>query len=232
MRPENPASFQKDYCTALAVELARRFPDNGTKVEVYVFAHLLHPFYRGAILKNFDSIWSNNIKEFIRQNEEAPEVVADINVNVAVDSDENEDDFFDAALKFTQNMEEQSAEGLREGPLTPLTIELDSYLALPRLNTPKVDILAWWKSQQHAFPLLAQCARKYHCIPASSAPSERLFSSSGNLVSAKRSSLNTKNVDMMVFLHENMEKLQLTSFDYNLIPQEDQEEEEEVQVMT
>jgi hypothetical protein len=29
-----------------------------------------------------------------------------------------------------------------------------------------------------------------------------------------------------------MEKHQLTSFDYNLIPQEDQEEEEEVQVMT
>ncbi len=59
-------------------------------MEAYVFAHLLHPFYRGAVLKNFDSIWSNNIKEFIRQNEEAPEVVADINVNVAVDSDENE----------------------------------------------------------------------------------------------------------------------------------------------
>jgi hypothetical protein len=62
-------------------------------------------------------------------------------------------------------------------------------------------------------------------FPASSAPSERLFYSSGNLVSAKRSSLNTKNVDMMMNLHENMDKVKLTSYDSKLLSEEDQEEE-------
>jgi hypothetical protein len=149
-------------------------------------------------------------------------------VPVAVEEeDEDEgDEFFDAALRFSQNLEARpSQQGRMEGSLTPLTIELEKYLDLPRLNTNKVDVLGWWKAQQHSFPLLAECARKYHCIPASSAPSERLFSASGNLVSQKRGSLNPKNVHMQIYLQENMEKVKITKFDFDLLPEEDEDEE-------
>ena len=224
MRPNNPNSFQKDYCTALAKELERRYPSNGTNVDIYSFAHLLHPCFRGTLLKNFQEVWPRVIKEFTKQNEEEA-VVAEVNVTVIEDQGEElEDEFFDAAFRrFAQNQDDEPTQGMREGGLTPLTIELETYFALPRLNTSKVDVLAWWKAQQHSLPLLAQCARKYHCIPASSAPSERLFSASGNLVSAKRSSLNTKNVDMMLYLHENINQVKLTTYDYDLLPEPEED---------
>jgi len=106
----------------------------------------------------------------------------------------DEDEFFDAALKFTQNMEatRPTQEGRREGGLTPLKIEIEKYLDLPRLTNPKVNVLGWWKAQKCTFLLLAECAKKYHCIPASSAPSERVFSRSGNLITQNRKSLSHK----------------------------------------
>ena len=41
-------------------------------------------------------------------------------------------------------------------------------------NSP-IDPLAWWKMQDGQFPTIAKLARKYLAIPASSAPSERVF---------------------------------------------------------
>ena len=106
------------------------------------------------------------------------------NLDDAVMVDEDEDDFFGAAELLSQQTEEaQPTRGLLglEGPVTPLKIELENYLNLPKLPTSKVNVLLWWKDHQHMLPLLAQAARKYLCITASSAPSERLFSASGNI---------------------------------------------------
>ena len=41
-------------------------------------------------------------------------------------------------------------------------------------------------------------------ISATSVPSERLFSSAGDLILEKRSCLKPKNVSMLLFLHENL----------------------------
>jgi len=103
--------------------------------------------------------------------------------------------------------------------LTSLKIEIEKYLDLLRLNNPKVDVLGWWKAQKCTFPLLAECARKCHCIPASSTPSERLFSRSGNLITQNRNSLNPKNVNMLLNLQENMEKVKITIWDFDLMPE-------------
>lgn len=52
-----------------------------------------------------------------------------------------------------------------------------------------------------------ECALKFLCIPGSSVESERIFSSTGQLLSEKRSRLKAKNVNMISFLHKNLNNL-------------------------
>ena len=99
MRPGSQNSFQKDYCTAMSKELNRRYPENGTKVDAYCFSHLLHPFFRGALLNNFEGAWTRTQKAFIQQNEVEPEPEV-----IPVAGEEEEEEFFDAAYRFSQNL--------------------------------------------------------------------------------------------------------------------------------
>ncbi|XP_076832817.1 E3 SUMO-protein ligase ZBED1-like [Brachyhypopomus gauderio] len=81
--------------------------------------------------------------------------------------------------------------------------ELNGYLMTPAIDG-EGDPLAWWKVHKITFPQLCSMARKYLCVPATSAPSERLFSAGGNIVTCTRSSLKPAKVDMMVFLAKNL----------------------------
>ena len=58
------------------------------------------------------------------------------------------------------------------------------------------------------FPNLAQLAKAVIGIPATSTPSERLFSTAGNIVTKKRSCLNPENVDVILFLNKNLKYAQ------------------------
>ena len=49
-------------------------------------------------------------------------------------------------------------------------------------------------------------ARKYLDLPATSTPSERVFSIAGSIVNKKRACLLPENVNMLVFLYENLPK--------------------------
>ena len=61
--------------------------------------------------------------------------------------------------------------------------------------------LEWWKLNSLCYKVLSCLATKYLCLPASSVPSERVFSCTGNIVNAKRS---PNNVNMLCFLHNNL----------------------------
>lgn len=80
--------------------------------------------------------------------------------------------------------------------------ELDNYAqeqAIKKYNCP----LTWWQTHQDTYPKLSLLARKYLSIPATSTPSERIFSTAGNIVSAKRNCLDPKNVNKLIFLNFN-----------------------------
>lgn len=69
-------------------------------------------------------------------------------------------------------------------------------------NVPRdSDPLVYWSTNKTSLPMLSTLAKKFICIPATSVPSERLFSAAGELVSQKRNRLKPKNVDMFLFLN-------------------------------
>ena len=78
--------------------------------------------------------------------------------------------------------------------------EIKRYKAL-RPEALGSDPLLFWKRQQHAFPLLSQLARRYLCIPATSAASERTFSTAGNVITKHRASLKPDMVGTIMLLY-------------------------------
>ncbi len=65
--------------------------------------------------------------------------------------------------------------------------------------------MLWRKINKSRFSLLSQLAARYLAIPATSVPCERVFSTAGHVVNDKRAFLLPKNVNMLVFLAENLD---------------------------
>lgn len=74
-----------------------------------------------------------------------------------------------------------------------------------------VDPLEFWRVKRLTYPKLAALTRKYLSPPSTSVSSERLFSSTGNICSDKRSRLSPEKLEMLVYLAKNLE---IVNFDY------------------
>ena len=87
---------------------------------------------------------------------------------------------------------------------------VDSYIKEQNQSRAS-DPLSYWKERECTWPILASIGRRYLSAPPSSVASERLFSSAGQISTAKRNRLAPVNVERLLFLHEN---LRLLNFDY------------------
>lgn len=67
------------------------------------------------------------------------------------------------------------------------------------------DPLRWWKEHHSLYPHLSKLAQCYLVVPGTSVPSERVFSTAGDIVTASRSVLSAEHVDILIFLKKNME---------------------------
>ncbi|KAK0148477.1 Zinc finger BED domain-containing protein 1 [Merluccius polli] len=61
------------------------------------------------------------------------------------------------------------------------------------------DPLTWRRTKEQIYPHVAKLARRYLAVTWTSVPSERLFSTVGDIVTASRSVLITDNVDRLIF---------------------------------
>jgi hypothetical protein len=62
--------------------------------------------------------------------------------------------------------------------------------------------LSWWKNNESKYKLLSSIAARFLCIPATSAPSERVFSAAGLTIAKDRARLLPENANDLVFLHD------------------------------
>ncbi|MBN3318107.1 ZBED1 protein, partial [Atractosteus spatula] len=82
--------------------------------------------------------------------------------------------------------------------------ELSSCLVSPMLDSEE-NPLDWWKKHHVNLPALRKVAKKFLCIPGTTSPPERVFSSGGNIVACLWSCLKPEKVNMLVFLAKNVE---------------------------
>ena len=73
----------------------------------------------------------------------------------------------------------------------------------PRADDP---LLVWWKQHEGTWPEIAEAARLFLAIPATSAPSERLFSTCRRVSSGDRANISPHRLEAVVRLHENHRK--------------------------
>ena len=67
--------------------------------------------------------------------------------------------------------------------------------------------LSWWKSSAHRFKNFKSLAVKYLAIPATSAPSERIWSRAARVLTVKRNRMSEEVTSAMMYCRENRELL-------------------------
>lgn len=99
---------------------------------------------------------------------------------------------------FDINFESRKKTGLSQ--FVAMDMEVRHYLECNNIDRMS-DPLGWWKDNGQMLPRLQIIAKDVLATPATSVPSEQLFSKPEELISAHTSNLNQKNVNMILFLN-------------------------------
>jgi hypothetical protein len=97
----------------------------------------------------------------------------------------------------------EESESVSQSTVDDTDIEINMYLKTPKIKQNESS-LTWWNKNKLVFPKIAKVAHKYLGIPATSVPSERLFSSAGNVISSRRKELLPEHAEQLVVLHDNI----------------------------
>ena len=120
---------------------------------------------------------------------------------LAEDDDDSEDEDDDEGAVVSTTTTQNSIHQTVDEELA----KFDKVPALPLYNPDgsHVNPLDWWKKNAGRFELLAPLAVVYLAIPATSAPSERIWSRAARILTCKRSLLKPEVTQSMMFLKEN-----------------------------
>lgn len=88
-----------------------------------------------------------------------------------------------------------------------MNAEITEYKKHPLLER-KANPISWWQEKREVLPLLYNQALIYLSAPVGSVASEQMFSEAGTVNSAKRNRLNPETTETLIFLHDNLPKLQ------------------------
>ena len=201
---ELPASVEKLRQT-IVQSLERRF-HIGNANTIILVATALHPAQKR--LKMFSQENRDNVRKYLKDEimKMKDENSQSASVNIKVEK-------ADLGPSSPQKLRLSSQEG-QESALRYLlgdlyeisddeatTDEVDDYFnEKPSICHP----MDYWKQNCVRYPMLSQISRKLLYIPATSTPSERVFSAAGNTILAKRAALDAETVDELIFLNSDL----------------------------
>ena len=80
---------------------------------------------------------------------------------------------------------------------------LRQYLEIPHLERTKSPLI-FWQQYKQTFPEMYKLSIKYLSVPATSVPSERVFSKTEQITNDRLNRLSPKNLDVIIFLTSNL----------------------------
>ena len=189
------------FARELKKQIEVRFPDKGTDRVQRRMANYLDPKLRGAHLDQYEKLEST--KQEIEDKIKSYEIVMEENGTEEVATNDDLELSPNSRLIRRHMAKIQSARTRFGENQNKIRKEMDRYesFSIPGKNVTTLD---WWKQHEGVLPLLASLAKRILAIPASSSKSERVFSTGGNIVTAKRNRLSPKNVENLIVIKENM----------------------------
>lgn len=165
---------------------------------VHKVATVLHPLLKNIALATEEEKKEvyNVIDDFIWKSEPFHETVVE-KPNKAADNSENQE-ILEAFMGVTSSDIDASQ--------TQFTEELQRYLLVrvPPSNPYDFELCEWWHKNRDTFPNLYRLFLSKAGITASSAPSERKFSETGIIITARRSNILPETVSNLVLARNNL----------------------------
>ncbi|KAK1900970.1 Zinc finger BED domain containing protein 4 [Dissostichus eleginoides] len=90
-----------------------------------------------------------------------------------------------------------------QNPITEAMLEIKGFLAEP-LIPRKADPLEWWRVRALVYHNVCTIMKTRLCIVATSVPSERVFSKTGQIITDRRNRLSPSKMRELVFLNANL----------------------------
>jgi len=207
------------FIKAFEGALEKRIPRQGRDPENLLpcVAHFLDPYFKGNCLhltfddeqlqlvaKTVDWIKKNYPEESAEELSQATSSSVDLNQAMA----EDEWDTLGSVLQPMTASIARTASIPKPNEDTAIEKELSFYINVAsKMTDEKGDILAYWKDNKDKLPLLSGLARSVLCIPATSASSERLFSTAGRIINPQRTLLNSEKAEDLIFMNANFEAI-------------------------
>ena len=183
----DPSNSGIGFARELRRQIEKRFPEKGSTKPLPCMANYLAPNLKGIHLEEQEKMEST--KDLIEQEWNKMQLRDESILSGVGEQPEEEEDEIELSptSKLRKKMSAERAsrsssrhQQLRPDHLCPIRKEMAQYEALT-LARKETKVLDWWKTHETVLPILAKVAKKVLTVPASSAKSERVFSTGRNV---------------------------------------------------
>ena len=209
--------FGITFAKELMKNLEKRFPNHGLEVFERRAANYLDPHFKGIHLRKFK--YFDTTRDEIERgqvDEDDDQKASDQENSMESTGRNNNDAAADEEMSPTARLRlELEAIEPRDAKTSKIRAEMAVFEKI-EIAPKSSDVLQWWKNHEKSLPLLSKFAKKVLAIPASSGKSERVFSTGGNFVTAKRTRLNPSKVQSLIVLKENKKQVEQYLFSHGI----------------